>query len=94
MSDRASVHKRSSHTENRGEEGASPGADSFASPPNRPRWRGAALHGLVAGIALALLAGVILKATVGETLAYFAVALLVYTPISYHSDSWLYRRRS
>jgi hypothetical protein len=58
-----------------------------------PTWRGAALRGLVAAAALALLSGVILKASPGQTVAYFAVGLIAYTPISFYTDAWIYRRR-
>ena len=40
-----------------------------------------------------LLAGLILKASAGQSVAYFFVGLIAYTPISYYSDSWLYKRR-
>jgi hypothetical protein len=58
-----------------------------------PTWRGAALRGLIAAAALALLSGLILKATPPQTIAYFAVGLIAYTPISYYTDGWIYRRR-
>lgn len=58
-----------------------------------PTWRGAALRALVAACALALLAGLLLKASAGQTVAYFAVGLIAYTPISYYTDSWIFRRR-
>jgi hypothetical protein len=89
--------RRTRQTENSGEasEARRAGAQPSDRPTwDRPTWRGAALRGLVAGIALALLAGLILKATAGETLAYFAVALLAYTPISYYTDRWIYWRHS
>src|SRR6202020_1096538 len=38
-----------------------------------PTWRGAALRGLIAAAALALLSGLIFKATPPQTVAYFAV---------------------
>ena len=58
-----------------------------------PTWRGAALRALVAACALALLSGLILKASPAQTVAYFAVGLIAYTPIRYYTDSWIYRRR-
>ena len=58
-----------------------------------PTWRGAALRALVAACALALLSGLILKASPGQTVAYFAVGLIAYTPISFYTDSWIFRRR-
>ncbi|HEX4482707.1 MAG TPA: hypothetical protein VH081_02885 [Solirubrobacteraceae bacterium] len=58
-----------------------------------PTWRGAAMRGLIAAAALALLSGLILKATPPQTVAYFAVGLVAYTPISFYTDGWIYRRR-
>jgi hypothetical protein len=56
-------------------------------------WRGAFWRALVAAMVLALLAGVFLKATAGQTVVYFVIALLAYTPVSYYTDRWLYERR-
>jgi hypothetical protein len=58
-----------------------------------PTWRGAFYRGLLAAGVLALLSGLILKAGAGGTVAYFAVGLIAYTPISFYSDSWIYNRR-
>jgi hypothetical protein len=58
-----------------------------------PTWRGAALRALIAAAALVLISGLILKASAGQSVAYFFVGLIAYTPISYYSDSWLYKRR-
>lgn len=65
-------------------------ADRMNRPPT---WRGAFLRALVAAGALVLISGLILKASAGQSVAYFFVGLLAYTPISYYSDSWLYKRR-
>jgi hypothetical protein len=58
-----------------------------------PTWRGAFVRALVAAAALVLLSGLILKASAGQSVIYFFVGLIAYTPISFYSDSWLYRRR-
>jgi hypothetical protein len=58
-----------------------------------PTWRGAALRALIAAAALVLLSGIILKASAGQSIIYFFLGLIFYTPISYYSDGWLYRRR-
>jgi hypothetical protein len=58
-----------------------------------PTWRGAFVRALVAATALVLLSGLVLKASAGQSVAYFFVGLIAYTPISYYSDSWLYKRR-
>jgi hypothetical protein len=64
--------------------------DKYDRPPT---WRGAFWRALVASMVLVLLAGIVMNATPGQTVAYFAVALLAYTPISYYTDQWLFRRR-
>jgi hypothetical protein len=56
-------------------------------------WRGAFWRALVAAMVLALLAGLVLKATAGQTVAYFVIALLAYTPVSYYTDRWMFMRR-
>lgn len=56
-------------------------------------WRGAFWRALVAAMVLALLAGLVLKATAGQTVAYFVIALLAYTPVSFYTDRWMYKRR-
>jgi hypothetical protein len=58
-----------------------------------PTWRGAMLRALVAACALAALSGLLLNASPGLVVLYFALGLLVYTPISYYTDGWIYRRR-
>jgi len=58
-----------------------------------PTWRGAFYRGLLAAGVLALLSGLILNAKAGQTVAYFCVGLLFYTPISYYSDQWIFNRR-
>jgi hypothetical protein len=58
-----------------------------------PTWRGASLRALIAAAALVLLSGLVLKASAGQSVAYFFVGLIAYTPISYYTDSWLYKRR-
>ena len=58
-----------------------------------PTWRGAFLRGLLAAGVLALLSGLILNASPGQTVAYFFIGLLAYTPISFYSDQWIFNRR-
>jgi hypothetical protein len=58
-----------------------------------PTWRGSMLRALIAAAALVLLSGLILKASAGQSVIYFFVGLIAYTPISYYSDSWLFKRR-
>jgi hypothetical protein len=58
-----------------------------------PSWRAAFYKALLAAGVLALLSGVILKASPGLTVLYFTAGLILYTPISYYSDRWIYNRR-
>ena len=58
-----------------------------------PTWRGAFYRGLLAAGVLALLSGLVLNAKAGQTVAYFFVGLIAYTPISFYSDTWIFNRR-
>jgi hypothetical protein len=58
-----------------------------------PTWKGAFFRGLLAAGVLALLSGLILNASPGQTVAYFFIGLLAYTPISFYSDQWIFNRR-
>jgi hypothetical protein len=58
-----------------------------------PTWRGAFYRGLLAAGVLALLSGLVLSASAGQTVAYFFVGLIAYTPISFYSDQWIFNRR-
>jgi hypothetical protein len=58
-----------------------------------PTWSGAFWRALVAAMVLVLIAGLLLHATAGECVLYFAVALIAYVPFSYYTDAWMYRRR-
>ena len=55
-----------------------------------PTWRGAFYRAMIAAVLLLVVAIVL---HVGAAVAYFPFALLVYTPISYYTDLWIYRRR-
>jgi anti-sigma-K factor RskA len=57
-----------------------------------PTWRSALTRSSLASVALLVLA-LVLKLGVVQALAYFVLALLAYTPISYYTDVWMYRRR-
>ena len=57
-----------------------------------PTWRRAFNRALLASGALFVLA-VVLVHSVAAAVLYFVVALLAYTPISYYTDLWLYRRQ-
>jgi anti-sigma-K factor RskA len=57
-----------------------------------PSWRTAFVRASVASVALFVLA-LVLRLGFAQALAYFVLALLAYTPISYYTDVWMYRRR-
>lgn len=57
-----------------------------------PSWRSALIRSSVAAVALLVLAFV-LKLGAAQAVLYFVLALLLYTPISYYTDLWMYRRR-
>jgi Flp pilus assembly protein TadB len=56
-----------------------------------PTWRAAFLRASVAALALLVLV-LLLVHNVGQAIAYFFIALLGYTPVSYYTDAWMYRR--
>jgi hypothetical protein len=57
-----------------------------------PTWRGAFYRAMIAAVALLLIALLLFKnSTAGAV--YFPFALLLYTPVSYYTDLWMYRRR-
>jgi hypothetical protein len=59
-----------------------------------PTWRGAALRALVAAVLMVALSLLLFaKKNPGEAFALFPVVLLLYVPISYYTDQWLYKRR-
>jgi Flp pilus assembly protein TadB len=57
-----------------------------------PTWRGAFYRALFAAVLLLVLA-IVLKLGAAQAVIYFVFALLFYTPISYYTDMWMYRRR-
>lgn len=64
--------------------------------PNRldqpPTWRSAVLRSMAAAVVMLLLAIVLTKKP-NEAVAIFPVVLVLYIPISYYTDLWLYKRR-
>jgi Flp pilus assembly protein TadB len=57
-----------------------------------PTWRGAFYRALFAA-ALLLVLGIVLLHSAVQAIIYFVFALIAYTPISYYTDMWMYRRR-
>jgi hypothetical protein len=59
-----------------------------------PTWRGAFIRALVAAMMMiALLLVLKVSKNPGQVFILFPVALLGYTPISYYTDQWMYKRR-
>ncbi len=58
-----------------------------------PTWQSAFWRSLVAAMVLVLVLGVLLHASAGESVVAFFVALAAYTPFSYYTDGWMYKRR-
>jgi hypothetical protein len=63
-------------------------AERYERPPT---WRRAFNRALLAAGALFVLS-LLLVHNVAAAIAYFVIAALAYTPISYYTDLWLYRR--
>jgi hypothetical protein len=57
-----------------------------------PTWRGAMIRASFAAAALFVLVLLFIR-SLPSAIAYFALALVGYTPISYYTDVWMYRRR-
>jgi hypothetical protein len=57
-----------------------------------PTWRGAFIRAMVAAI-LFLLAVIVVFNKSNQAIALFPLVLLLYTPISYYTDLWVYNRR-
>lgn len=94
--------------ESRGRTGRRPTAQEKSGPvrggakrpnepkPNRldqpPTWRSAFLRSMAAAVIMLLIAIVLIKKP-NEAVAIFPVVLILYVPISYYTDLWLYKRR-
>jgi hypothetical protein len=57
-----------------------------------PTWRGAFYRAMIAAVVLLLIALLLFKNSKAAAV-YFPFALLLYTPVSYYTDLWIYRRR-
>jgi hypothetical protein len=57
-----------------------------------PTWRGAFIRAMVAAI-LFLLAVIVVFNKSNQAIGLFPIVLLLYTPISYYTDLWVYNRR-
>jgi hypothetical protein len=57
-----------------------------------PTWKSAFYRAMVAAVILLLVALLLLRSA-ATAAAYFPIALILYTPVSYYTDLWMYRRR-
>lgn len=57
-----------------------------------PTWSGAFYRAMAAAVLMLLVSLFLLKKP-GEAIAIFPAVLLLYVPISYYTDQWLYQRR-
>lgn len=64
--------------------------DRFDRPPT---WKGAAQRSLVAVMIFVAVVVLLFKQDVAPAIALGSVLLLVYIPMSYYTDLWLFRRR-
>ena len=88
---RGRTGRKPTAAEKRGAASAARKKDTVKDRRDRPpTWRGAFYKAMIAAVLLLVVAIVL---HVGAAVAYFPFALLVYTPISYYTDLWIYRRR-
>jgi cation transport ATPase len=58
-----------------------------------PTWKGAFSRALVAAVLVVAAMLLLLPHNKGQAFIYFPFVLLLYVPISFYTDQWLYRRR-
>jgi len=63
--------------------------DRFDKPPT---WKGAFYRSMAAAVLMLLISLVLIKQAT-QAIVLFPIVLLLYIPISYYTDLWLYRRR-
>ena len=57
-----------------------------------PTWLGAFYRAMIAAVLMLLISLFLIKKA-NEAIALFPVVLIIYVPISYYTDSWMYKRR-
>lgn len=57
-----------------------------------PTWKGAFYRSVAAAVIMLLISFVLIKKTT-QSIALFPIVLVLYVPISYYTDLWLFRRR-
>lgn len=63
--------------------------DRFDKPPT---WKGAFYRSIAAAVLMLLISLILIKQTT-QAIMLFPIVLVLYVPISYYTDLWLYRRR-
>lgn len=58
-----------------------------------PTWRGALYRAMAAAVLMLLASLLLLGKHGGQAIALFPIVLLVYWPIGYYTDRWMYERR-
>jgi hypothetical protein len=88
--------------ESRGRTGRKPTAAEKAGKPREeriprqdrpPTWLGAFYRAMIAAVLMLLVSLFLLGKHSNEAIELFPVVLLIYVPISYYTDSWMYNRR-
>ena len=78
----------------KGGAGAGRARQSRLERSNRPpTWRGAFYRAMLAAVLLLVASLLLLPKQRGQAIALFPIVLLIYLPISYYTDLWMYRRR-
>jgi len=57
-----------------------------------PTWRGAFYRAMAAAVLMLLVLLLVLKKPT-QAIVYFPIVLLIYVPLSYYTDQWLFNRR-
>ncbi|HUH81725.1 MAG TPA: hypothetical protein VLZ06_10405 [Solirubrobacteraceae bacterium] len=77
--------------------GAAPSPKSREQPLDRrdrpPTWRGAFVRAMVAAIFMLVIVIVLLHQAERAAFTLFPIVLVMYIPISYYTDKWVYERR-
>lgn len=76
----------------KGRQAAQAKANKIPRQDRQPTWLGAFYRAMAAAVLMLLLSLVLTKKP-STAIALFPVVLLLYVPISYYTDLWLYRRR-
>jgi hypothetical protein len=78
----------------KGGAGAGRARQSRLERSNRPpTWRGAFYRAMLAAVLLLVASLLLLPKQRGQAIALFPIVLLIYLPISYYTDLWMFRRR-